>query len=79
MYKKDAVKFFGTKTKLAEAAGVRRSSVSAWGELVPEGRAARLVAASQGFLIYDASIYDAHRKAKRNGDPNYENQTRAHS
>ncbi len=78
MYKVDAVNFFGSKTKLAEAAGVKRSSVSAWGELVPEGRAARLVAASHGILTYDSSIYDAYRNAKRNGDPIHENQTRAH-
>ncbi|WP_227507422.1 Cro/CI family transcriptional regulator, partial [Klebsiella michiganensis] len=45
MYKSDALSFFGTKTRLAKAAGVRLSSIYKWGELVPEGRAARLQAA----------------------------------
>ncbi|KAB1581132.1 Cro/CI family transcriptional regulator [Serratia marcescens] len=75
MFKSDAINFFGSKTKLAEAAGVRRSSVSAWGDLVPEGRASRLVAASGGILVYDSSIYDAYRRAKRSGELNHENQS----
>ena len=42
MLKVDAITFFGSKTKLANAAGVRLASVAAWGILVPEGRAMRL-------------------------------------
>ncbi|MEY8709523.1 Cro/CI family transcriptional regulator [Mangrovibacter phragmitis] len=67
MYKAEAINFFGSKTKLAEAAGVSRASVSAWGKLVPEGRASRLVLASGGELSYNPKIYDEHRKAKREG------------
>ncbi|KAA5936463.1 transcriptional regulator [Pantoea sp. Bo_2] len=79
MYTKDALNYFGgSKSRLAAAAGVKTPSVYKWGTLVPEGRAARLQSASNGVLIYDTSIYDAHSKFKRNGDPIYENQTRAH-
>jgi len=74
MFKKDAISFFGNKTKLAAAAGVTRPSVSAWGELVPEGRASRLALASEGALVYDPLIYDQYRNAKRSGGMNNENQ-----
>lgn len=60
-----ALKYFGTKTKLAKAAGVELQSLYKWGVLVPEGRARRLEEASNGALHYDKDIYDQHRKAKR--------------
>lgn len=65
MYTADALKFFGTKTKLAKAAGVELQSFYKWGVLVPEGRARRLEDASNGALHYDKDIYDQHRKTKR--------------
>lgn len=74
MLKNDAVKFFGNKTKLAHAAGVKPSSVSVWGELVPEGKAMRLQIASGGVLKYDPVVYD-QLKAKRRGKLNHENQS----
>lgn len=75
MYKSDALEFFGTKTKLAKAAGVRLSSIYKWGALVPEGRASRLQEASNGSLRYDKNIYDQYRNAKRAGELNHENQS----
>ncbi|EJM2198484.1 Cro/CI family transcriptional regulator, partial [Escherichia albertii] len=42
MFKSDVINFYGTKAKVAKAAGVDPSAVSQWGELVPEGRAMRL-------------------------------------
>ncbi|WP_074166680.1 Cro/CI family transcriptional regulator [Enterobacter asburiae] len=75
MFKNDAINYFGSKAKLATAAGVSRASVSAWGDLVPEGRASRLVLASGGHLAYDPKTYDAHRKAKRTGKLKHENHT----
>lgn len=74
MLKSEAVKYFGNKTKLAQAAGVKPSSVSVWGEFVPEGRAMRLQIASEGVLKYDPVAYDKH-KAKRRGKVNHENQS----
>jgi hypothetical protein len=60
-----ALKFFGTKTKLAKAAGIELQSFYKWGELVPEARARRLEEASGGVLHYDKDVYDQYRKAKR--------------
>ncbi len=83
MLKTDAIAFFGSKTKLANAAGVRLASIAAgvrlasiaaWGELVPEGRAMRLQEASGGELQYDPNVYDEYRKAKRAGKVIHENQ-----
>ena len=80
MLKADAITFFGSKTKLANAAGVRLASVAAWGILVPEGRqmppvdASRdLQEASGGELQYDPKVYDEYRKTKRAGRLNNEN------
>jgi len=74
VFKKDAVNFFGSKSKLAKAAGVAASSVSVWGDLVPEKNAMRLQIASDGALRYDPQVYDKHAKAKRSGELNDENQ-----
>ncbi|HEF0022011.1 TPA: transcriptional regulator [Citrobacter amalonaticus] len=73
MLKADAIIFFGSKSKLASAAGVSRASVSAWGDLVPEGRAMRLQEASENKLVYDSAVYDLHRKEKREGKLKHEN------
>lgn len=67
MFKTDAVNFFGNNTKTAIAAGVDRSAVSQWKELVPERCAQRLADASEGALVYDKDLYDRHRKNKRAG------------
>lgn len=76
MFKTEALQFFGGTTRLAEAAGVRPSSVSLWGELVPEKRAMRLQLASNGVLLYDPQVYVLREQAKRNGNGNliHENQ-----
>ncbi|EAU0368182.1 transcriptional regulator [Salmonella enterica] len=65
MLKTEAIKFFGTRIKLAKAASVDPSAVSQWGELVPEGRAARLQVASNGALIYDPAVYDQHKQDRK--------------
>lgn len=74
MFKQDAINYFGSKSKLAKAAGVAPASVSVWGELVPEKNAMRLQLASGGVLRYDPEVYDQHAKAKRSGEVNHENQ-----
>lgn len=61
----EALNFFGTKTKLARAAGVELQSIYKWKELVPEARAYRLELASGGVLHYDKTVYDEYRKKKR--------------
>ena len=75
MLKTDALLYFGSKTKLAQAAGIRLAPLYSWkGELVPEGRAMRLQEASGGELQYDPKVYDEYRKAKRLGKVIHENQ-----
>lgn len=34
----EAVKYFGSKAKIAEVLGIDRSAVTLWGEFVPKGR-----------------------------------------
>lgn len=74
MLTSEALNFFGTKTKLAKAAGVRLQSLYKWGDLVPEGRAMRLQTASGGVLTYDPAVYDQH-KLPKNEALNDENQS----
>lgn len=46
MFKEDAIKVFGNKSRVAFAAGVDPSAVSQWKILVPERCAQRLTAAN---------------------------------
>ncbi|EAB1772030.1 transcriptional regulator [Salmonella enterica] len=73
MFTKDALNFFGSKSRVAEAAGIRLPSFYKWGELVPEGRAMRLQAASGGALVYDPAVYDQHKQTRKEA-LNHENQ-----
>ncbi|WP_168404784.1 Cro/CI family transcriptional regulator [Erwinia amylovora] len=75
MYTRDALKFFGSKSKLAAAAGVKLPSIYKWGNLVPEGRAMRLQTASNNSLVYDPHFYDNPAKSRRDGELNHENQS----
>lgn len=65
MYKEEAIKIFGNKSRVAFAAGVDPSAVSQWKTLVPERCAQRLADASGGALHYDKNVYDEYRKKKR--------------
>ncbi|EOJ5999322.1 Cro/CI family transcriptional regulator [Cronobacter sakazakii] len=65
MFKEDAIKVFGNKSRVAFAAGVDPSAVSQWKILVPERCAQRLADASEGALHYDKNLYDEYRKKKR--------------
>ncbi|WP_407084779.1 Cro/CI family transcriptional regulator [Pluralibacter gergoviae] len=59
----DAINYFGSKRKLAEAAGVKPPTVYAWGRLVPEGKAARLHLITDGELAYDPKAYQLPAKS----------------
>lgn len=63
MYKSDAIKYFGNLTKLALAAGVSLPSASAWGDVIPERRAAKLEKLTDGALKYDPALYEQLGKA----------------
>ncbi|MDF7681225.1 Cro/CI family transcriptional regulator [Enterobacteriaceae bacterium ESL0689] len=78
----DAIKFFRTKTKLAEVAGVSQAAVSRWVKIgfIPQGSAAILSSASLGALNFDRGFYQRlksermrQRKAKREGALIHEN------
>ena len=74
MLKTDALLYFGSKKKIAQAAGIRLASLYSWkGDLVTEGRAMRLQEASGGELQYDPTVSDVYRKTKQTGRMNNEN------
>ncbi len=50
MKKTDAINYFGSSIKLAEALGLNKSAVSQWGEEVPELRAFQLERLTDGEL-----------------------------
>lgn len=76
MFKKDAILFFqGNQAAVAKAAGVSPQAVFQWGDLVPEGRAQRLVEASEGALVYNKDVYDEYRKEKQKVNLIHENQS----
>ncbi len=53
----DAVSHFGSRLKIAEALGLSRSAVYAWGDVVPPLQAARLAEKSRGALPFDPEEY----------------------
>lgn len=46
----DAIKHYGSKTKIAQALGITRGAVSQWGENVPEAQAMKLERLTGGVL-----------------------------
>ncbi|WP_281083942.1 Cro/CI family transcriptional regulator [Klebsiella quasivariicola] len=82
----DAVKFFGSKTKLAQAADVSQSAVSTWikNGFIPAGSAALLASRSFGALNFDEAFYQrvkaerlVKRKTKSKGKLSHDNQSPA--
>lgn len=59
MLTEDAIRFYGSKTKLAMAAGVSQSAVSRWVEagFIPSGSAAVLSSVSHGALSFNREFY----------------------
>jgi transcriptional repressor of cell division inhibition gene dicB len=57
MHKQDAVSYFGTQQKLANALGITQGTIGGWGELVPMGRALQLEKITNGALKADLSVY----------------------
>lgn len=50
MKTKSAVEYFGTKTAIADALGIKKSAVSQWGQTVPQGRAYQIEVLTGGKL-----------------------------
>jgi len=61
----DAVKFFGTKRKIADLLGLTQGAISLWGDVVPLDRAVILVKHSFGNLHIDLACYDQGGKVKK--------------
>ncbi|PKG37168.1 Cro/CI family transcriptional regulator [Psychromonas sp. Urea-02u-13] len=53
MKKADAIKYFKTVSKLAQAVGVTRMSVTQWGEEIPQRRAFEIERITNGELKAD--------------------------
>ncbi|GGZ31732.1 DNA-binding transcriptional regulator Cro [Shewanella chilikensis] len=58
-----AIDHFETATALAKALGITKSSVSQWGEHVPQLRAYQLERITNGKLIADDSQNDSEQQA----------------
>lgn len=52
----DAVKYFGSKTKLAEALGIRPSAVTQWGSDIPAVRQFQIQVISKNKLKADQKV-----------------------
>jgi DNA-binding transcriptional regulator YdaS (Cro superfamily) len=59
MKKTDAIAHFDSKSKLAKVLGIAHSSVSQWGEIIPEKQALRLDRITNGELEYNWKLYAA--------------------
>ena len=57
MWKKDAVLHFGSQRAVAEALRVTEQAISAWPEIIPEGKAYKLQVLTKGKLKVDESLY----------------------
>ncbi|PHM59152.1 Rha family transcriptional regulator [Xenorhabdus stockiae] len=58
MYKKEAVKFFGSQKVIAEKLNVSDAAVSQWKEIIPELAALKLNRITNGKLKYRPSLYN---------------------
>jgi len=50
MKKNEAIEFFGSQVKLADALGINKSAISQWGDYVPELRAFQIEKITNGEL-----------------------------
>ena len=57
MYKIDVINHFGRATDLAQALKITSSSISQWGDIIPERQALRLERITDGSLKYAPSLY----------------------
>ena len=60
----DAIKYFGSPSKVAWGARVSRQAVAKWGRVVPYRTALYLQSATVGLLKIDESLYDDRKAAK---------------
>lgn len=58
MYKNDVISYYGSTTKVANVLSIVQSSVSQWGEVIPQLQAFRLHRITQGQLQYRNELYE---------------------
>ncbi len=59
---REALEWYGTKTRIAEALGIRLPSVAEWGNTIPPLRQLQLERLTKGALRADDSILDCPRR-----------------
>lgn len=65
MKTQDAIEYFGSKAKLAEAVGIRLPSVYEWGEVVPFARQQQIQSITKGKLkAMNWSEFLEHKQTK---------------
>lgn len=64
MLTKDAVEYFGSKSKIREILGYGNSAVYHWGEVVPESSAGRLYVLSNHRIPYRTEDYQNQESDK---------------
>ncbi|KZN15280.1 Cro/CI family transcriptional regulator [Marinomonas sp. TW1] len=57
MHKEKVIRYFGTQQQLAGTLSISKSSVSQWGNVIPEKQALRLEKLTNGVLKYDPKLY----------------------
>lgn len=66
----EAIKFFGSKSRIARALNLSRVAITRWRGKVPKGRALELEKITNGALKCDLSVYkNRPRKNKRRSSP----------
>lgn len=58
MYKAVAIAHFGNTVKLAKILGITSSSITQWGEIIPEKQALKLERLTNQALKYDPVLYE---------------------
>lgn len=58
MTKQEAIDFFGTQQKVADALGIKQSSVAEWGEHPPEARQLQIHRLTAGKLRAEQNVID---------------------
>lgn len=58
MTKGDVIRFFGTQQAVADALGIKQSSVAEWGEYPPEARQLQIHRVTAGKLRAEQGVID---------------------
>ncbi|MFD2177784.1 Cro/CI family transcriptional regulator [Veronia pacifica] len=65
MFKQNAIHYFGSQQKTAEALGISQPAIANWKNIIPQKQALILERLTEGKLVYDPSLY---RKVSQSPD-----------